>query len=522
MQRVQEKTLRLLTRPGGRKWSLAAKSLLAGLAAGLLAATYRLLIEYGTDAAKKIYGFLAAHPLWLPLWLAGAVLAGLALAALLRWEPMATGSGIPQVEGMLLYGMKMRWAAILAVRFVAGGLSSLFGLSLGREGPSIQIGASAAQGVSKAVRRDKLEANYLITGGAAAGLSAAFNAPLSGMVFALEEVHRSFSPLILLAATAASLTADAVSKLFFGLKPVLGFLTLPQLPQRYYLWMIPLGLAAGLAGSLINKGLLGFQTLYGRLPWFLRPAAALLLALPVGLFLPAALGGGQNLIALAEEPNRGVLALLFLCGVKFLFTCTSFGSGVPGGIFMPILSVGALTGGAFGLLLVQAGMDARYVPAFAVCAMAGALSSSVKAPVTSILLTAEMTGSLVHLLPVAACSLMALLVSDLLKVTPIYEALLERIAGKAGVMPVTARPGALVETPVELGSAVAGRTVRDVEWPRGLLIVSIRRGEQDIVPRGDTVVLPGDYLAAMTSEQSYAETAPALRALCRPEADEPT
>ena len=417
------------------KWRVALKCVLAGIIAGLLVVLYRLGIEYGTESARSIFAFIKGQPLMILLWVAAAVVAGLIIARLVKLEPMASGSGIPQVEGQVLHGMKIRWYTVLLVRFTAGLLSSFFGLSLGREGPSIQVGASGAQGTAKFIGKDDEEEKYLITGGAAAGLSAAFNAPLSGIVFALEEVHGSFSPNILLAAAAASMTADIVSKLVFGLKPVLSFVTVPQLPLAQYIWLLPLGIATGLVGSLINKLLLVFQDIYKKLPAYIRPVIALLLALPCGLFLPQVLGGGSNLIELVENGNGTLAFFALLLGVKMLFTCVCFGSGAPGGIFLPILSVGALTGGLVGLIALRLGMPAELLPCFAVCAMAGGLTSSVKAPVTSILLTVEMTGSLVHILPVAACAFIALLVSDALKITPIYEALLERIMPKKDAEP---------------------------------------------------------------------------------------
>ena len=511
---AKSKVYQLLSGLNQLKWSLTFKGILAGLTAGLLAVLYRMGIEYGTNTAIKLYGYLKIHPAFILPWLVAAVAAGLLVAWLVRLEPMASGSGIPQVEGVVLFGLKMKWHTILAVRFIAGTLCSIFGLSLGREGPSIQIGAAGAQAVSRVFTKSRLEENYLITGGAAAGLSAAFNAPLSGMIFALEEVHRSFSPLILISATTASLSADFISKYFFGLKPVLDFTTIPQLPIRLYPLLLPLGILSGLAGSLMNKSLLGFQTLYNKLPDLLRPCIALLIALPCGMFLPLTLGSGQDLIHFAEAATTGIGMLFIYLAVKLLFTSTSFGSGVPGGIFMPILAVGTLTGSIFGVIGTHFGLPAQYIPDFAVCAMAGALSSSVKAPITSILLTAEMAGSLIHMLPVAACSFIALLLSDVLKVEPVYEALLERFVEKNGHSLPTQEKGGLMEFPVEYGCEIAGRMLRDINWPQGSLIVGIRRGAKELVPRGNTKIVPGDYLMILSSDESEEEIRGKVRTLC--------
>lgn len=510
----KSKVYRALSSLDKMKWRVVSKGLLSGVVAGLLVVIYRLGIEFGTETAMSIYAYIKIHSVLIIPWIILIAVVGFFIAWLIKLEPMAAGSGIPQVKGLLLYGLRIRWYTVLVVRFIAGILSSFFGLSLGREGPSIQIGASGSQAVAKRISKNKLEENYLITGGAAAGLSAAFNAPLSGIVFALEEVHRSFSPLILIAATTASLTADVISKYFFGLKPVLSFSTIPQLPENLYLWLLPLGIISGLAGVLINKALLGFQTLYKKIPSFFRPCTALLIAVPCGIFLPQVLGGGQNLIQLAEKGDSSFAILFVIILVKFIFTCTSFGSGVPGGIFMPILSIGALTGSLFGIIATKFGLPAEYIPDFAVCAMAGALSGSVKAPVTSILLTAEMTGSLIHMLPVAACSFIALLISDMLKVTPIYEALLERIVENNNKI-LNEKIGGLIEIPVEMGSVVAGNAICEIDWPQGTLIVGVRRGENEIVPNGNTEIMPGDYLVVMSSENTYKDLNMYIRDLCQ-------
>lgn len=510
----KSKVYKLLLGLNKIRWEITLKGVIIGLVSGILVVIYRLGIEFGTKSAFKIYSFLRHNPLVIIPWILFAFSISLIISWLIKFEPMATGSGIPQVEGILLYGMKMKWFSILFVRFAGGIISSFFGISLGREGPSIQIGASGSQAIAKCISNNKLEENYLITGGAAAGLSAAFNAPLSGIVFTLEEVHRSFSPLILIAATTASLTADVVSKYFFGLKPVLYFIPIPQLPENLYFWLIPLAILSGFMGSIMNKTLLKFQFIYDHLPAFVRPAIAFAFALPCGLFLPQVLGGGQNLIHLSENADNTFAFLIILILVKLIFTCICFGSGIPGGIFMPILSIGALTGSMFGLFASYFGMPTQYISAFAVCAMAGALSASVKAPITSILLAAEMTGSLVHLLPVAACSFIALLISDLLKVTPIYEALLERIANKNVNTIKKARQGLLLEIPVELGSIVCDKRISEIEWPESSLIVSVHRGNKDIVPNGSTKIKSGDYLVILSSEQSMKDINEILEELC--------
>lgn len=481
------------------KWNTALYAVFVGSATGILVALYRLGIEYGTDTAENLYAYFRVHPIFILPWIAAAIAIGLLVAWLIKLEPLAAGSGIPEMEGIILFGIKMRWYSILIIRFLAGLCCGFFGLSLGREGPSIQIGAASGQALSKGFRQKQVEEKILITSGAAAGLAAAFNAPLSGAIFALEEVHRNFSPNILIAAVTASVFSDVVTKYCFGLKPILDFAAVSQLPVSLYFWLIPLGVLAGLIGSLMNKALLGFHRLYDKMPSYCRPVLAILIALPCGLFIPLVLGSGEKLIRYAEAAQSGILILLVLLVIKLLFTCTSFSSGVPGGIFMPILAVGTLLGSSLGIFAVHMGMSAQYIPVFAICAMSGALSSCVKAPITAILLTTEMSGSFIHMLPVLACSFLALLISDMLKIEPIYEALMERYVLRKKAQNASAGFEKTMEFPVELGSNIAGCQIGGVSWPEKALVVKIRRGEKEIVPHGDTTVMQGDYLVIVSS-----------------------
>lgn len=496
------------------KWEMAFKSLLAGVSAGLLAVLYRIATEKGVNFAVNAYAYIKLHPVCLAIWIPAAVVAGLFIAWLIKKEPMASGGGVPQVEGVILYGLKMKWYTVIAVRYIAGILGSIFGLSFGPEGPSIQLGAAVNQGLSKKVCKTTIGENYLVTAGAAAGLSTAFSAPLTGMIFALEEIHRSFSPTILLSATTASLTADFISKYFFGLKPILYFANLSQLPLAMYGWMFFLGVFTGVVGVLINKGMLSLQTLYTKMPSMMRPVIALILCLPCGLLLPEVLGGGQELIKMTEQMQYSLVMLSILLLVKLLFSCTSFGSGTPGGIFMPIISIGALSGGIFGLIAVHFGMSTELLPIFVICSIAGGLSSCVKAPVTSIILTIEITGSIVHVLPVAICSFTALFISDLFRTTPIYEALLKRYIEKNGYATSADKCGDLMEFPVESGSEVSGSLLKDVAWPKESLIVGLRRGSEELIPKGDTKIIPGDYLLIRAPQDKENMIKHKVRSLC--------
>jgi H+/Cl- antiporter ClcA len=195
----------------GYNMKIVFQSILIGLFAGFIVVAYRLSINKADMLREQAYAFLK-NSSWLLIlgWFILLVAVGFILSVIIKRAPMSKGSGIPQIKGVLLRQVQLSWLKDILAKFFGGLLALGFGLSLGREGPSVQLGASTGLGFSKVTKRPSLEEKYLITAGASAGLAAAFNSPLAGVMFALEELHRHFSPLLLMSAMAASITADVV------------------------------------------------------------------------------------------------------------------------------------------------------------------------------------------------------------------------------------------------------------------------------------------------------------------------
>lgn len=485
---------------------LFAEGILTGIFAGFVICFFRLALEEAEAWRRALYNRLYVCTwdvhVW---WFVFLLFLAFVLYKLTKKEPMAAGSGIPQVKGALLGLIKMRWFSILWVKLTAGILGIGAGLSLGREGPSIQLGAVTAQGISRFLGRTRMEERYLLTSGASAGLAAAFNAPLAGVIFALEELHRNFSMLVLLPSMAAAMTATVISRVIFGRASVFDIPRLQLLPINYYGIVVLVALVAGLAGVAFNKGLLNIGRFYA-LPCFKKPVTriifALLLAGILGYFLPEVLGGGNMLInQLAQQPVSLQLLLLFLAG-KFLFTLISYGCGVPGGFFLPMLVIGALSGSICANVLVTFGMiEPIYAPNIVVIAMAALFSSSVRAPITGTVLIMEMTSSYQQLLTLAIGAMVAFVIAELCKSKPIYEELLNRTLHQGRPDPALMKQKNIIELAVVSGSPAANKLVKDIPLPADTLIVEIRRGEEVLVPSGDMLVMPGDFLYVLTDNE---------------------
>ncbi len=411
-----------------KKMVLLLWSLAIGCLSGVTVIAYRLILSYAEKLSFGIYGVLKRHLIFVPLWIGVLILLGWMVGKMVQKNGMISGSGIPQLKGMLAGKLKNRWLHTIYAKFTGGALAILAGLSLGREGPSVQLGSCVAEGVSKKLQLNEEERNRLIAGGASAGLSAAFNAPLSGVVFALEELFDSFSPLLILSVMASSVVADFLSKTVFGLEPIFQFPQSGVFPLSSYWILLLLGVILGICGVLYNKILLGTQALYKKwIPVDKRPLIPFVLAGILGLLFPVILCGGHEMLSYLDL-STGFWFLFLLLVAKFLFSMISFGSGTPGGIFFPLLIIGATIGALFGTMAVHwLGVSPDLFFFFVILAMAGYFTAIVRAPITGIILICEMTGGFENLLALTIVSFVAYGVTEILKSKPIYESLLENL-----------------------------------------------------------------------------------------------
>lgn len=491
-----------IRRLDGTKIIFIGKGIFIGLIVGLVVSLFRMSIGFISHRIDTIYFFLREHPLVIILWILFSLFISYLVGLLIKSDPNIKGSGIPQVEGQLRGQMTINWWSVLWKKFVGGVMSLGMGLFLGREGPSIQLGSVLAQGFAEKTQATKAEKKILISSGASAGLSAAFNAPIAGLLFILEEVHHSFSPLVLLTAFSATITSNFVSLYFFGLKPTLYIGELTTLPLKYYWTLLFLGILIGILSLAYQQALLYSSKIYQKIsfiPNYFYGVIPMLLIIPIGIFKTELLGGGHDIIIQLTQAPLGIKVLIGLFLFRFIFSMVSYGSGLPGGIFLPILSLGAIIGVFFGTLLVETiGIDSIYIKNFLILAMAGYFAAISKAPLTGMILITEMVGSFSHLMSIGVVVLISYITIDFLKGKPIYESLLEILISskEANVK----GDKTIVEFPIILESTFDEQMVRDIKWPKDMLLTSIRRGETEFIPHGDTLIHAGDVLIILTDE----------------------
>jgi chloride channel protein, CIC family len=426
---------RVLVGPG--LFPLAVLSGIAGAGAGLICGVFRRALE----AADQ---FRISLPVWWqgePILGASLLIVGAAAAAALaawlvrRFSENAAGSGIPHVEAVLNGELPPAPLLLLPVKFFGGLLAIGGGFALGREGPCVQMGATLSNLLGKTFGRSAADCLSLLAAGAGAGLAAAFNAPFAGAAFALEELTRKFETRNAIAALGASGSAIIVARLFTGPAPDFIVTKVPYPALGDNLLCLALGVVAGLLGVVYNHVLLGALAIADRLARWPVEIRAALIGVAVGAlawFAPDLAGGGEALTQSALDGKAVLILLPFIYVLRLVLGAASYAAGTPGGIFAPLLVLGAQMGFLFGGLIdLSLAGPATHAVAFALVGMAALFTAVVRAPLTGMILVTEMTDNSRLLLPMLAACFSAMAVTTMLREPPLYDSLKERTLAQA-------------------------------------------------------------------------------------------
>ena len=436
---------------------LLALTILSGGLCGLAAVAFhvgivrasRLLIDRAT----------AAHGHW---WIVltivtpavGGAVAGLGLS---YWAPGAVGSGIPQVKYAYARHAGRVTLRDMVGKFVLAVLQIGSGASLGREGPTVQICAGVSSLLGRWGKLSRQNRRRMASVGVAAGIAAAFNAPIAAVTFTLEEVIGDLDQTMLSGVIVAAAIAAVVERTILGTHPVLEVLRTYSLTSASsLLWYAVLGGLSAMVSVAFTDSLLGLRAWFKKLtsvPKWMHPAiggavtGALAVAGLAGLHSGGVTGGGYATLGLALVGTLPFKVLVGLCVLKLAATVFSYSSGGVGGIFAPALFIGAMLGGAIGYVdVLMFHHSSEEIGAFAVVGMGAVFAGIIRAPMTSVLIIFEMTGGYGLVLPLMVANMSAYALARHWRHTPIYEALLlqdgiELPHGKAVIDPGPELPG---------------------------------------------------------------------------------
>lgn len=401
-----------------------------GVGVGILVSLFRYAITQAAAYNHRFYEYAANHPeCYVALF--GVVL-GFAwfVSFVLKREPLIGGSGIPQVMGYLEDRIPLVWYRILFYKLVGGIVAIGSGLTVGREGPSVQVGAAVGQGVGEFASADPEVRKLHTVAGACSGIAVAFHTPVSAIVFAYEELKVRFSARNYLLISLAVMVSNFVSTRFFGIRPILAY-ALPAydfLPTDY-LVLCAVGVLAGLSGVLFNRSIAIVKKWYSafRVPQFFKILFAFASTFFFIVYSIEFFGSGEHFIFLPVHGNASIWNVLIYYVVTLVLLLIAFCSGVPGGIFFPMLVIGSLLGNLCGLCLLEMGwISAEMVSILAVVTMAAHFAAIVRSPLTGMLLVVEMTGAFSFMLPLVIVVFFAYAAAESMRERPIYDLLLSQ------------------------------------------------------------------------------------------------
>ena len=417
-----------------KNFKLLFYALLIGIIVGLVGAIFRIILSYIEVFRVNLYENAGNSDFMSWLWPILFAITGISIALYLvrKFAPEASGSGVQEIEGALDGLRPMRWKRVLPIKFIASLFSLGSGLLLGREGPTIQLGANIGKMIKDTLGKSDIESNSLISTGAAAGLASAFNAPFAGIIFVIEEMHGQFkfNFYSVAAIMIGAGTADFIVRVLVNSEPVIEIMIFPS-PNIFGLWIfIVLGLLCSIIGYVYNKLLVKSLDLFKfsfKIPIIYTGITVGLIIAVIGMFFPNLIGGGYDIITKGVGNSFTLSFLLFLFIARLFLSIFSYSTGVPGGIFLPMLTLGVIFGMLFGTSMQHYFPDLISHPGvYAIAGMAGIFSATVRAPLTGLVLAIEMTSNYELILPLIVTTVIASVFTALLGNEPIYTTLLKR------------------------------------------------------------------------------------------------
>ena len=487
-----------------------------GILTSLVVTFYKLCAGYIIDVSHSGYEYVKEHPYLIPVVL--FVFAGLSIAFAFIYKTTHNlkGGGIPTSIGILRGIISFKWLRNLVGIFFLSLTSFLIGVPLGNEGPSVQIGTAVGRGaVYTCAKKHKAWDRYSMTGGACSGFAVATGAPISGILFAVEEAHQRISPMILLVSATsvmfADITAEIISTLLgvsIRLFPELKLVTL----QLKNIWIpIIVGLMVGLfavAFLYYYKSINNFfNKKLKKVNHSIKIFAVLTLTFVMGLISSSFVSTGHHLILSLLEGKTALYMLVIILLVRSTLTLSANTNKLTGGMFIPLLALGVVSSSIVaGIIDSVFNLEHEYYVIIVVFGLVACVSSMMKMPLTAIVFAVEALGCYDNIPYVIIVVAVSFAVVEIFGVKSINDTVLEtKIEEFNESMEIKVIDTFVV---VEKGSFAVGKQIRDIFWPNNLFILSIKVAQSDhaeVDEHGGKAIRAGDVLLVKASRGAMAE-----------------
>ena len=503
-----------------KNYKIYILAILTGFVTGFITIPYRWLIEKSLAVRQLIFDS-SSSKYYLVIGFVGIYLIALLINKLLEENPTITGSGIPQARGQV-YGRIGVTNPVKGIfsKFIGGVLGISAGYSLGREGPSVQIGAFIGEGISKIFKTNKVDRKYLIMSGAGAGLSSAFTAPLASAVFIAEELQKYYNSRLIVCSFLGTLVSGYMASKVFIKNTYLDInISMPQDMSwmKYFGICLIFAIFMTVVGKTFSNLLMFFQKKNKELKVskYIKILAYTSMIFVIGIFFTDLTAGGESfLIKQATEHSTGILILLFLIVLKILFTTISYSTGFPGGIFLPLLVIGGLSGKLFATILSYFNiLSIDNIGAFVFLGMAAGFIVVVRSPATGIMLILEMTSDFSLLPATIVVGGFVYAISHYCNVEAIYDLLYDVIAKEDNIK----NKNLNVELIYQIGedSYLTDEEISNLSLPGNLKVSTLKRDGKEITIDNSLKLKKEDIIGVEVARVDVEKYYDSLRTLAR-------
>ena len=475
-------------------------SAIAGVLTAASVFAFKLVASWIISCSGAIYGYVRSNPKWLPIAVAAAALCGVAVWLIVRRDKDSRGGGIPTAVATLRGFTPLKWIRSAFIVPLSALITFFAGVPLGNEGPCVQMGTALGQGTVAMFggRDNQAWKRYIMTGGACAGFATATGAPVTGILFAVEEAHRRFSPMLFMVASISVVTAQVTMNALGQLTGVdvslFHFRADGEFSLKYVWIPVVIGILCGIVAIFFTKG----YTLVRRavnvgmkkVHLIVKMAGVFAITAVVGFFSADSIGSGHALIDVLIE-GEGIWYLLIVCFlIRAVMLMISNNVGVTGGLFIPKLAFGAIIGAICGKLLIAVGIiDHLQYGMIIVISMASFLAASSRTPITATTFAAEALCGFSYILPVAIGVAAAYIVIEAVGIKDFTDTVIEskiEASHKGGEPKIFD-----VYLTVQPHSFIVEKEIRDILWPPTCVVLEVEKNANAVTGVG---ISEGDVL----------------------------
>lgn len=467
-------------------------SVAAGAATGAVIFAFKVASSKVLELSGRIYSAVRGNPAWLPVLLLGAAALGGLITLILHKAPDSRGGGIPTAIASLRGHVPFKNMLSAVYVFISSMLTYLVGIPLGTEGPGVQIGTLIGWGSSKLLsRRSPAWERYVMTGGASAGFAAATGAPLTSILFAFEEAHTRFSPMIFMFSAIGTVTGTATMQLLcriFGTSPTLFDIRVSADMPIQYVWVaVIVGLACGFYALLFTKGyryiMKTVDDVLARVPLAVKIIFTCVSIAVLGFFSNDFIGTGHSLVEAAVSGRMLWYWMLILICVRSIYLAVANVEGVTGGLFIPSLALGAMIGSLCGNLLCFLRIfPEEYYSVAVIVGISSFLAASSRTPLMAVAFAIEALGGFSNVLYIALGVTVAFVIVEASNMSGFTDTVVEsKIAYRNQGREKRSYD---VDLTVSEGAFVIGKEIKDVLWPPSCVIVSVSNNPELRAERG--------------------------------------